>query len=237
MLRGYPVSSLDDPHVLAVYPATLGGLGSVGPVQYAGALRFGAKDIRFSLAYGDDRLYSATAGGAIVSAADGGQFTPFAAPDGSIADAMQLSADGVALIHTPAGYWLVKQGQFTQLPAAWFTDLTLSSGALAPGGSSFAFGISAPKPSVPTQVITVDLASGARRTYSLLDVTLPTIAGLAYSVVHPGRLYLLRNSHFISPHQPVTTQLQALDLATGTPSAIGNSIPEYAPRLFTADVG
>ena len=288
VLRDYPALPLTWPHVLATYPAALGGLGSLPAIQYEGALRFGVSDIGFPLAYGDNRLYSVTESGTIVSAVRGGQFSPLQAPDGSIVDGIQLSADGVALVHTFAGYWLVKRGQFTSLPDAWFADLAtpgtafsgatatsgtfspgtatsgasatagasppgtasagasspaaassgaLSSGALAPGGRSFAVGVSAPSPSVPTQVITVDLSSGARRSYSLLDVTLPSVAGLAYSVRHPGQLYLLRHSHPISIHQPVTTQLQALDLSSGVPVAIGASIPEYAPRLFSADVG
>ncbi|REH55318.1 hypothetical protein BCF44_101338 [Kutzneria buriramensis] len=235
VLRSYPALPVSRGSVLATYPAALGGLGSL-VMQYEGALRFGAPDVAFPLAYGDDRLYSVTESGTIVSAVRGGEFSPVQAPDGSIADGMQLSADGVALVHTFAGYWLVKRGTFTQLPDAWFDGVSLS-GALSPGGRSFAFGVSASKPTVPTQVITVDLASGARRTYSLLDATLPSVAGLAYSVRHPGRLYLLRNSHPISIHQPVTTQLQALDLAGGTVAAIGPAIPEYAPRLFPADVG
>ena len=237
VLRGYPALPFTRPHVLAVYPAALGGLGSLPQLQYEGALRFGTGDLQFPLAYGDDRLYSVTESGTIVSALRGGQFSPLQAPDGSIVDGIQLSADGVALVHTFAGYWLVKRGQFTSLPDAWFAGLSLSAGALSPGGRSFAFGVSAPSPSVPTQVITVDLSSGARRSYSLLDVTLPSVAGLAYSVRHPGQLYLLRHSHPISIHQPVTTQLQALDLSSGVPVAIGASIPEYAPRLFSADVG
>jgi hypothetical protein len=237
VLRGYPALPFTRPHVLAVYPAALGGLGSLPQLQYEGALRFGTGDLQFPLAYGDDRLYSVTESGTIVAASSGGQFSPVQAPDGSIADGIQLSSDGVALVHTFAGYWLVKRGQFTLLPDAWFDGLSLSSGALAPGGRAFAFGLSAPSSTVPTQVITVDLRSGARRTYSLLDATLPSVAGLAYSVRHPGRLYLLRNSHPLSIHLPVTTQLQALDLFSGTPSAIGPSLPEYAPRLFSADVG
>jgi hypothetical protein len=172
----------------------------------------------------------------VVSATRGGQFGPLQAPDGSIADGFQLSADGVALVHTFAGYWLLKHGQFTSLPDAWFTGVDFGSGVLAPGGRSFAFGVSAPSPTVPTQVVTVDLSAGARRTYSLLDATLPSVAGLAYSVRHPGRLYLLRHSHPISIHQPVTTQLQSLDLGSGVATAIGSAIPEYAPRLFPADV-
>ncbi|QUQ70454.1 hypothetical protein [Kutzneria sp. CA-103260] len=236
VLRGYPASPFTRPHVLATYPAALGGLGALPALQYEGALRFGSSDLGFPLAYGDDRLYSVTESGTIVSAARGGRFSPVQAPDGSIADGLQLSADGVGLVHTFAGYWLVKRGQFTLLPDAWFDGLSLNASALSPGGRAFAFGISAPLPSVPTQVITVDLTSGARRTYSLLDVKLPSIAGLAYSVRHPGQLYLLRNSHPISIHQPVTTQLQALDLGAGTPAAIGSAIPEFAPRLFSADV-
>jgi hypothetical protein len=236
VLRDYPALPFTRPHVLATYPAALGGLGALPAIQYEGALRFGRSDLWFPLAYGDDRLYSVTESGTIVSAPRGGQFSPVQAPDGSIADGMQLSSDGVALVHTFAGYWLVRRGQFSQLPDAWFDGLGLADGALSPGGRAFAFGISAPSPSVPTQVITVDLSSGARRTYSLLDVTLPSVAGLAYSVRHPGRLYLLRHSHPISIHQPVTTQLQSLDLGSGVPTAIGSAIPEYAPRLFSADV-
>jgi hypothetical protein len=235
VLRGYPALPFGRGSVLATYPAALGGLGYMA-LQYEGALRFGAPDVAFPLAYGDDRLYSATESGTIVSAVRGGEFSPVQAPDGSIADGMQLSADGVALVHTFAGYWLVKRGQFTLLPDAWFVGVSLS-GALSPGGRSFAFGISAARPTDPTRVITVDLTSGARRTYSLLDATLPSVAGLAYSVRDPGRLYLLRNSHPISIHLPVTTQLQALDLAGGVVTAVGPAIPEYAPRLFTADVG
>jgi hypothetical protein len=241
VLRAYPAFPglpFIRSRVLATYPAALGGLGWLTPpLQYEGALRFGASDLGFPLSYGDDRLYSVTESGTVVSAARGGQFSPVQAPDGSIADGLQLSADGVALVHTPAGYWLIKRGAFTALPASWFDGLQLTGGALAPGGRSFAFGISAPRPSVPTQVITVDLASGARQTYSLLDVSLPSIAGLAYSVRRPGQLYLLRNSHPISIHQPVNTQLQSLDLAGGTTVAVGPLIPEYAPRLFSADVG
>jgi hypothetical protein len=235
VLRGYPALPFTRPHVLATYPAALGGLGGLS-AQYEGALRFGVSDIDFPLAYGDDRIYSVTASGTVVSAAQGGQFAPVQAPDGSIADGFQLSANGVALVHTFAGYWLLRHGQFTLLPDAWFTGVDFASGVLAPGGRSFAFGVSAPEPSVPTQVVTVDLSSGARRTYSLLDVTLPSVAGLAFSVRHPGRLYLLRHSHPISIHLPVTTQLQSLDLASGVPTAVGSSISEYAPRLFPADV-
>jgi hypothetical protein len=235
LLRGYPASPFTRPHVLATYPAALGGLGPLS-AQYEGALRFGVPDIRFPLAYGDDRLYAVTESGTVVSATRGGQFGPLQAPDGSIADGFQLSADGVALVHTFAGYWLLKHGQFTSLPDAWFTGVDFGSGVLAPGGRSFAFGVSAPSPTVPTQVVTVDLSAGARRTYSLLDATLPSVAGLAYSVRHPGRLYLLRHSHPISIHQPVTTQLQSLDLGSGVATAIGSAIPEYAPRLFPADV-
>jgi hypothetical protein len=235
VLRGYPALPFTRPHVLATYPAALGGLGSLS-AQYEGALRFGVADIRFPLAYGDDRIYSVTESGTVVSAARGGQFAPLQAPDGSIADGFRLSADGVALVHTFAGYWLLRRGQFTLLPDAWFTGVDFNSGVLAPGGRSFAFGVSAPSPSVPTQVVTVDLASGARRTYSLLDVSLPSVAGLAYSVRHPWRLYLLRHSHPISIHQPVTTQLQSLDLGSGVATAIGSAIPEFAPRLFPADV-
>ena len=236
VLRGYPALPYTRPHVLATYPAPLGGLGPLPSLQYEGALRFGVSDIRFPLAYGDDRIYSATESGTIVSAVRGGQFSPLQAPDGSIADGFQLSSDGVALVHTFAGYWLLRHGQFTLLPDAWFTGIDLAAGALSPGGRSFAFGVSAPSPTVPTQVVTVDLTSGARRTYSLLDASLPSVAGVAYSVRHPGQLYLLRHSHPISIHQPVTTQLQALDLASGGLKAVGSAIPEYAPRLFSADV-
>jgi hypothetical protein len=235
VLRGYPALPFTRPHVLATYPAALGGLGALS-AQYEGALRFGVSDIRFPLAYGDDRIYSVTESGTVVSAARGGQFAPLQAPDGSIADGFQLSADGVALVHTFAGYWLLEHGQFTSLPDAWFTGVDFGSGVLSPGGRSFAFGISAPSPTVPTQVVTVDLSSGARRTYSLLDVSLPSVAGLAYSVRQPGRLYLLRHSHPISIHQPVTTQLESLDLGSGVATAIGSAIPEFAPRLFPADV-
>ncbi|MBB5893066.1 hypothetical protein [Kutzneria kofuensis] len=236
VLRGYPALPFTRPHVLGTYPAALGGPGGLPALQYEGALRFGAKDIRFPLAYGDDRLYSVTESGTIVSASRGGQFSPVQAPDGSIADGFQLSADGVALVHTFAGYWLVRRGQFTLLPDAWFSGVTLADSALSPGGRSLAFGISAARPTDPTQVVTVDLSSGARRVYSLLDATLPAVAGLAFSVRHPGRLYLLRHSHPISIHQPVTTQLQALDLGSGVPVRIGPALPEYAPRLFSADV-
>jgi hypothetical protein len=236
VLRGYPALPYTRPQVLATYPAALGGLGGQS-AQYAGALRFGVSDIRFPLAYGDDRIYSVTESGTVVSAARGGQFSPLQAPDGSIADGFLLSPDGAALVHTFAGYWLLRHGQFTLLPDAWFAGADFGSGVLAPGGRSFAFGISAPTPSVPTQVVTVDLNSGARRTYSLLDVTLPSIAGLAFSVRHPEQLYLLRNSHPISIHQPVRTQLQSLDLASGVPTAIGSAVPEFAPRLYPADVG
>ena len=235
VLRGYPALPFTRPHVLATCPAALGGLGALS-AQYEGALRFGVSDVRFPLAYGDDRIYSVTESGTVVSAARGGRFAPLQAPDGSIADGFQLSSDGVALVHTFAGYWLLKHGRFSPLPDAWFTGVDFASGVLAPGGRAFAFGISAPSPSVPTQVVTVDLSSGARRTYSLLDATLPSVAGLAYSVRHPGRLYLLRHSHPISIHQPVTTQLESLDLASGVATAIGSAIPEFAPRLFPADV-
>lgn len=234
ILRGYPAFGHGRPRVLGTYPAALGGLGSLA-LQYEGALRFGVSDIYFPLAYGDDRLYSDTESGTIVSTVRGGRFSPLQAPDGSIADGLQLSSDGVALVHTFAGYWLLRRGQFTLLPDAWFAGLS-SPGALSPGGRSVAFGVSAPSPSVPTQVVTVDLAGGARRTYSLLDVTLPSLAGLAFSARHPGRLYLLRHSHPVSIHQPVTTQLQSLDLVSGVPTAVGSSTPEYAPRLFPADV-
>ena len=232
------------PHrVLAVYPASLPAPGNLPLLQYEGALRFRADDITFPFAYGNDRLYTVAGSGEVVSARPGGTFSPVYAPDGGLADRVQVSADGVAVVRTAGGsYWRIDRGLFTPLPAAWFAGMddafsSRSAGALAPGGLAIALGVSAPRPTVPTQVITVDLTTGARHTFDLLDATLPSVGGVAYSVRQPGELYLLRTSHPISIHSPVTTQLQSLDLGSGAVTPIGSAMPEWWPRLYSADVG
>lgn len=243
LLRGYGADG--SPSLLAVYPESLPPQ-TMAPVvfQFAEAFRMRQSNIGFDIGYGNDRLFT-FAGDRAVSARTGEDFTVITAPDGNQANGLLLSSDGIAVLRTTAdSYWRLDHGCFTSLPANRFTGVEAAfdahaASALSPGGQSLALGVSGPRPGVATKLIITQLDGQGSVTHPLLDNSVPELHSLAWSSAHPGVVYLLRNSPWMSPHQPDKFLVQSVDARSGAAHQVypaSGTVTGWRPRLYPADV-